>query len=116
MNCSNMTMLRTRELRAVQSRVDSLHTELVTIQKAMQEEQKTQSEIIRQIRGKMEQKAFAREDKTLQRTCVKMSEYVINTSAHSADDVDSLIDDMYRSIICLQKRKNKLRQYKKRQK
>lgn len=51
MNCSNMTMLRTRELRAVQSRVDSLRTEMVTIQKAMQEEQKAQSEIIRQIRA-----------------------------------------------------------------
>lgn len=76
----------------------------------------TKIRVIRQIRGKLEHKANTRDDKTLQRTCVKMSEYVINTSVHSAADVDSLIDDMYRSIICLQKRKNKLRQYKKRRK
>lgn len=49
--CSNMTMLRTRELRAVQTHVDSLRTELVTLQKAMYEEQKTQSEIVRLIRA-----------------------------------------------------------------
>jgi tol-pal system protein YbgF len=49
--CSNMTMLRTRELRAVQTHVDSLRTELVTMQKSLHEEQKKQSEIVRLIRA-----------------------------------------------------------------
>lgn len=49
--CSNMTLLRTRELRAVQSRVDSLRIELMELQKRMYEEQKTQSEVIRLIRA-----------------------------------------------------------------
>ena len=46
-----MTLLRTRELRAVQSQVDSLRIELTTLQKAMHEEQKNQSEIVRLIRA-----------------------------------------------------------------
>ncbi len=46
-----MTLLRTTELRAVQSHVDSLRTELMTMQKTMYEEQKTQSEIMRLVRA-----------------------------------------------------------------
>ena len=49
-NCSNLTMLRTRELRIVQANVDSLRTELVTLQKTMHQEQKNQSEVLRLIR------------------------------------------------------------------
>jgi tol-pal system protein YbgF len=49
--CSNLTMLRTRELRVVQANVDSLRTELVSLQKTMHEEQKNQSEILRLIRA-----------------------------------------------------------------
>lgn len=76
----------------------------------------TKIQVIRQIRGKMEHKANTRDDKTLQRTTLKMSEYVIDSTTHKASDVDGLIDDMYRSIIALQKRKRKLQQYKKRRK
>ncbi len=76
----------------------------------------TKIQIIRQIRGKIEHKANTRDDKTLQRTTIKMSQYLIDTPAHKASDVDGLIDDMYRSIIALQKRKQKLQQYKKRRK
>jgi TolA-binding protein len=54
--CSNMTMLRTRELRAVQSSVDSLRTEMVTLQKTMYEEQKNQSELMRLIRADQQMK------------------------------------------------------------
>ena len=50
-HCTNMTLLRTRELRAVQSRVDSLRAELMSLQQQMYEEQKTQSEIVRLIRA-----------------------------------------------------------------
>ncbi|MFH1533573.1 MAG: hypothetical protein ABID64_01430 [Nitrospirota bacterium] len=76
----------------------------------------TKIRVISQIRGKLEQKATTRDDKTLQRITLKMSKYITDTTTHSADDVDSIIDDMYRSIICLQKRKTKLQQYKKRRK
>jgi len=44
-------MLRTKELRAVQSNVDSLRIQLVTLQTTMYEEQKAQSEIMRLIRA-----------------------------------------------------------------
>ena len=54
--CSNMTMLRTRELRAVQSHVDSLRTEMVTLQKKMYEEQKDLTEVIRLIRADQQMK------------------------------------------------------------
>ena len=49
--CSNLTMLRTQELRDVQYRVDSLHSELTSLQKKSLEEQKTQSEMLRLIRA-----------------------------------------------------------------
>lgn len=49
--CSNLTMLRTRELRVVQANVDSLRTELISLQKTMHEEQKNQSEMLRLIRA-----------------------------------------------------------------
>lgn len=76
----------------------------------------TKIQVIRQIRGKIEHKKNTRDDKTLQRTTIKMSQYLIDTPAHSAEDVDALIHDMHRSVIALQKRKMKLRQYKKRRK
>jgi len=76
----------------------------------------TKIRVIRQIRGKLKQKSNSRDDKTLQRTCLKMSEYVIDNGSFKADDVDSLIDDMHRSVIALQKRKRKLQQYKKKRK
>ncbi len=49
--CTNMTMLRTRELRAVQASVDSLRTELREIGKAADSEQKNQSEMLRLMRA-----------------------------------------------------------------
>ncbi len=51
MDCTNITMLRTKELKAVQARVDSLNTEITITQKKLIEEQKTQSEILRLIRA-----------------------------------------------------------------
>jgi TolA-binding protein len=49
--CTNMTMLRTQELRAIQSKVDSLSTEMVTWQKKSFEEQKAQGEMLRLMRA-----------------------------------------------------------------
>jgi len=45
--CSTMTMLRTQELRAIQSSVDSLRTDLTVLRKAVSE----QTEIVRLIRA-----------------------------------------------------------------
>lgn len=74
----------------------------------------TKVRIIRQIRGKLRQKSHTRDDKTLNRTTLKMSEYIVNSGKFNASDVDGLIDDMHRSIIALKKRKQKLQQHKKR--
>ena len=38
--CTNLTMLRTQELREVKAQVDSLQSELTSMQKKMLEEQK----------------------------------------------------------------------------
>jgi len=54
--CTNMTMLRTEELRAVQHHVDSLRTEMVTLQQKMYDEQKNLTEIIRLIRADQQMK------------------------------------------------------------
>lgn len=49
--CSNITMLRTQELRAVQAHVDSLNTKLTSLQSKIMEEQKAQSEMLRLMRA-----------------------------------------------------------------
>lgn len=49
--CSHITMLRTQELREVQTRVDSLHTELVSVHEKIEESQKTQIEMLRLLRA-----------------------------------------------------------------
>ncbi|MFP4015197.1 MAG: tetratricopeptide repeat protein [Chitinispirillaceae bacterium] len=49
--CSHMTVLRTRELRAVQEKVDTLNTEMTALQRKLLEEQKTNSEILRLLRA-----------------------------------------------------------------
>lgn len=54
--CTNMTMLRTKELRAVQTRVDSLGTEMITLQKQMYDEQKNLTEVIRLMRADQQMK------------------------------------------------------------
>jgi hypothetical protein len=76
----------------------------------------TKVRIIRQILGKLKHKEDSRKAKILRRTCVRMSQYVMDNGKFSADEVDSLIDDMHRSILSLQKRKQKLQRYKKRRK
>jgi tol-pal system protein YbgF len=49
--CSNLTMLRTQELRNVQAHVDSLSTTMTQMQQKLMEEQKTQSEMLRLMRA-----------------------------------------------------------------
>ncbi|MFP4416645.1 MAG: tetratricopeptide repeat protein [Fibrobacterota bacterium] len=49
--CAHLTMLRTEELRQVQTHVDSLNTQLSSMQKQMLEEQRLQSEMIRLMRA-----------------------------------------------------------------
>jgi len=49
--CSNLTMLRTQELRNVQTKIDSLATVMVDLQSKIAEEQKVQGEMIRLLRA-----------------------------------------------------------------
>jgi tol-pal system protein YbgF len=49
--CTNLTMLRTQELREIQTHVDSLHTNLATMQEKLLAEQKTNSEMLRLMRA-----------------------------------------------------------------
>lgn len=49
--CSNLTMLRTQELRDVQGRVDSLHAELSSVQGRIEASQKEQIEMLRLLRA-----------------------------------------------------------------
>ncbi|MBN1308680.1 MAG: outer membrane protein assembly factor BamD [Chitinispirillaceae bacterium] len=71
--CSNITMLRTQELRAVQQRVDSLRTDLMTLQKTMYEEQKAQTEIVRLIRAD-QQVRFGELDRKVTQIASNLSE------------------------------------------
>jgi len=76
----------------------------------------TKQRIIRQIRGKLKHKENSRNERILKNTCIKMSEYIIDNGKFKADDVDSLIDDMHRSILTLQKKKQKLLKKRKKSK
>jgi TolA-binding protein len=49
--CSNVTMLRTQELKLVKQSVDSLNNELTLAQKKILDEQKAQAEMLRLIRA-----------------------------------------------------------------
>jgi tol-pal system protein YbgF len=49
--CSSVTMLRTQELKAVKTSVDSLHNELTSMQNKLFEEQKAHSEMLRLMRA-----------------------------------------------------------------
>ncbi|HEX2956897.1 MAG TPA: tetratricopeptide repeat protein [Chitinispirillaceae bacterium] len=49
--CSNVTMLRTQELKLVKQSVDSLNNELSVMQKKILEEQKSQAELLRLMRA-----------------------------------------------------------------
>lgn len=50
-SCTNITLLRTQELREVQSHVDSLKAEMAALQEEIIKEQKQQSEMLRLIRA-----------------------------------------------------------------
>ncbi len=52
--CTNLTMLRTQELREVKAQVDSLQSELTGMQKKIMEEQKNQSEVLRLLRADLQ--------------------------------------------------------------
>ena len=49
--CSSITLLRTKELKQVEYHVDSLKTELSSVQRALLKEQQNQSELLRLIRA-----------------------------------------------------------------
>lgn len=50
-SCTNITLLRTQELREVQSHIDSLKAEMAALQESIINEQKQQSEMLRLIRA-----------------------------------------------------------------
>lgn len=52
--CTNLTMLRTQELRSVKSQVDSLKLEIDQMQQKIVEEQKNQTEILRLLRADLQ--------------------------------------------------------------
>lgn len=49
--CTNITLLRTEELRQVQAHVDTLKEEMVTLQNQLLEQQKTNHELLRLLRA-----------------------------------------------------------------
>jgi TolA-binding protein len=51
LNCSSITLLRTKELKQVEARVDSLQVKLVARQEEVLREQKSQNELLRLIRA-----------------------------------------------------------------
>lgn len=52
--CSSITLLRIQELKEVESRVDSLRTEVAARDELLQKEQKSQNELLRLIRADMQ--------------------------------------------------------------
>lgn len=75
--CSNLTMLRTKELRAVKTEVDSLRKELVSLQKTIYEEQKQQGELIRLLRADQQSKLLE-----IERKLAEISSNISETQYH----------------------------------
>lgn len=75
--CSNLTMLRTKELRAVKAEVDSLRRELVSLQKTMYEEQKAQTELLRLLRADQQSRLS-----DIERKLAEISLNVAETQSH----------------------------------
>ncbi|MBD3360507.1 hypothetical protein GF366_01765 [Candidatus Peregrinibacteria bacterium] len=64
---------------------------------------------ILQVRARLKTKEESRDERILIRTCLKMGEYLTSKEKQTTGKVDSLIKDLHRSTISLQKRKQKLR-------
>jgi len=62
-------------------------------------------EIILETRKKIRSYKDSRAFKILEKTTTKISEYIDNERSFNANTLDSLIDDMHRSIIILQNKK-----------
>ncbi len=97
--CSHMTVLRVQELKAVQSRVDSLHAELTTMQTKLLEEQKTNGEMLRLLRAdqqvrfnEIDRKVSALES-NLNENQSRLSKIVQNTSEVSKKLEQKLADE-----------------------
>ena len=46
--------------------------------------------------------------KQLEKTCLKMLNYLAKENSHTIREVDHLIVDMHRSVICMQRKKRKM--------
>ena len=65
----------------------------------------TKKRVISQIRGKLMNQENSKETTILRKTCIKMSEYLMSGGEFGSNEIDSLVSNMHRSILCLQKRK-----------
>ncbi len=58
------------------------------------------------------QRAAGREEKydnkQLEKTCLKMLSYLAKENSHTIREVDHLLVDMHRSVICIQRKKRKM--------
>lgn len=66
------------------------------------------TEKLKSIMAKLKEKANYVDQKLLKRTCIKMASYLAQGGNFSINEVNELIDDMHRSILLVQKRKQKL--------
>ncbi len=48
------------------------------------------------------------DSKQLEKTCLKMLSYLAKENSHTIREVDHLLVDMHRSVICIQRKKRKM--------
>lgn len=48
------------------------------------------------------------DDRQLEKTCMKMLNYLAKEDNHTIVEVDRLLNDMHRCVICIQRKKRKM--------
>lgn len=48
------------------------------------------------------------DQKQLEKTCMKMINYLAKDDSHTVVEVDRLLSDLHRSVICIQRKKRKM--------
>jgi len=64
---------------------------------------------MKQIRLQIAKKDKLKGDQHLEKTCLKLSEFIDAEGSMSPEDISLLINDMHRSTLTLQKQQQKLR-------
>jgi hypothetical protein len=72
----------------------------------------TKRQILQQLKSKIKIRDSLRGKKIIERSCMNLADFILSGESYSYEKIDTLIDDMHRTTIYLQKRKQNLQRKK----